>query len=1024
MKKFGKRVYPSGQSTLWRRFWFFSGTVLFIYLFLLCAYRLFPISKRKFASFPPYHFSNATCGSCDFAFPELVDTHGYRPFRPRSSESPCHDFIDIEATGRLGNLMFEYATVVGICVRRGLDPTSCARITEPFGANASSSVLPLAEFKREFRVTAPICSVQPSARGVYVEHAATGTSGKNVDYDEYATHAPLASTLKGYFQSHLYFYPHADQFIRKSFAFSTETVQKASTFFDKIIPKVQTAKGWLPQEYALVCMAVRRGDKTNKRASPIYNKWALSAEYYRRALRHVQDKHSLKKFVVVVFVGGSFKSEEDVRDRAWVDAMIRIPHSNPSVYFLDDLEIAMHSYASMKAISMCPNIIIGSSSFAWWAAYLSNHANVVAPKTLYSSRMNFVPLDYYPASWTLLEEPKVSFAWYKKEGSPLALEAPPKLPDPDLSQLGGDLTTVVSSYYKIPSKYNHTSTYVKWMAHFMSMNFKCVIFVDSASHKELAATWPATSRRKYIVREIADFESGRVGTVNWTAHERLDPELHVGHNALLYQLWSEKIFMVGHVVETNPFQTDTFAWTDIGAFRDPSRLSSLKGYPDPTRFNTNKVTFPQIEHFTSCETENFERIDRRFLDKIRIGGGHFAGSSDALLRFRELYREILQESFDEDVFIGKDQSMFAFLILRHPSLFDTVKPSWCPGHYDIWFCIQYHWSSGGEPVTTYALPPQVVLSRESPVTGIAETDRVGQCSAMLLILSTRQSQRYRMAVREGWINSLFSLYPRFNFQYKFILGRDETLERRFGPHGTAKFMRKEIDAFQDVEILPFLDTYLNLTMKVALMLKWAVVAAPSCRYIFKIDEDVVLRPLAFAHFTTSILPSNGDSIYGGHVYDQKKRISAPSRDPQNRNSLSVASFPFAFSPYAAGPMYFLSSSLVKRLPYGVIRVDVPQGRSTIIEAIPDFYWRARFCPLYSLEDAFFGHMLWNMTDVRIVHVKNWFPITTPSSQHPRLFALWGIKNPDMIKRLSHVDEVPQCVPDHALLTVRGEKVSF
>ena len=1043
MKKRTRDIFKRVASKpLWRKFISFGAVVLVIYFALLGVNFFWWRAKnngRRAAPYPPYHFSNATCGACNFAWPQLVDTYWYGLHQPPSSAiappsaAACRNYINIEAVGRLGNLMFEYATVVGICVKRGLDPKTCARITEALGANASSDILPLAQFKREFGVPTT-CSLQfpalSSGTGsVYMEH---GEKTSRVDYDEYANHVLFSSTLKGYFQSYHYFYPHADQFVRQSFAFSSDTVHKAAAFIDNIAVQADKTRAWKPKDYELVCMAVRRGDKTNRRANGIYKKWALSAEYYRRALRDMQRKYDTKKMVAVVFVGGSFHSAEDVRDRNWVDTMIRRPHSSSSVLFLDDVEIAMHPYASMKAISMCPNIIIGSSSFGWWAAYLSNHENVIAPKNLYSPEMHFVPDHYYPPAWKLLEEPKMTFSWYKERGNLLATAAPAAATTtqllPDLVPLGSDLTTVVSSYYKIPSKYNHSTTYEVWLANFMSMNFKCVIFVDFTTHRDLEAKWPTTSRRKYIVREIADFECALGGRVNWTAHEKLDPELHVGHNALLYQLWGEKVFMVAHVVELNPFQTETFAWTDIGAFRDPSRLVSLKGYPDPTKFDTNKVTFPQIQHFTSCEIENLDRVDRRFLTKVRIGGGHFAGSGTAMLQFRQLYKSILQELYDENVFVGKDQSLFSFLILRHPVLFDTVKPTWCPKQYDIWFCIQYHWSAGGESVTTFTLPPTSLLyskavasfDREQALSSSATVSENRQeCKAILLILSTSQSSRYRMAVREGWINSLLSLYPRFHFQYKFILGRDDEQERR---KGTMHYIQEELDNFQDIEVLPFLDTYLNLTTKVALMLKWAVKTSPECRYIFKVDEDVVLRPRAFAHFVSSILPSTGELLYGGHVYDQKKRISEPSRNPENKNSLSVESFPFMFSPYAAGPMYFLSSSLVKILPYGISRVDVPQPQelATITELVPDFYWRARHCPLYTLEDAFFGHMIWNINktaNIRVAHVKNWFPITAPTSQHPRLLALWGIKHPDTIRRLSRVQEDFKCVSDHALIRV-------
>ena len=88
----------------------------------------------------------------------------------------------------------------------------------------------------------------------------------------------------------------------------------------------------------------------------------------------------------------------------WVkDNIIRSLKSG-SLLFFDDHEIADSPTVSMRAISLCPNIAVASSSFSWWAAYLLNHASVVAPRDLYSEEMGFVPSDYYPHSWRLLSE--------------------------------------------------------------------------------------------------------------------------------------------------------------------------------------------------------------------------------------------------------------------------------------------------------------------------------------------------------------------------------------------------------------------------------------------------------------------------------------------------------------------------------------------------------------------------------------------------------------------------------------------
>jgi hypothetical protein len=49
------------------------------------------------------------------------------------------------------------------------------------------------------------------------------------------------------------------------------------------------------------------------------------------------------------------------------------------------------------------NLIIGNSTFAWWAAWIGN-GRIVAPAKWFAnnSKMGFVETDFYPSSWTVL----------------------------------------------------------------------------------------------------------------------------------------------------------------------------------------------------------------------------------------------------------------------------------------------------------------------------------------------------------------------------------------------------------------------------------------------------------------------------------------------------------------------------------------------------------------------------------------------------------------------------------------------
>ena len=69
----------------------------------------------------------------------------------------------MEARGRLGNLLFQYSSVVGLCIQRGYNPNTCASITP---VEASSIALPFNEFQRVFNIPTINCQ----SNGKHFEH--------------------------------------------------------------------------------------------------------------------------------------------------------------------------------------------------------------------------------------------------------------------------------------------------------------------------------------------------------------------------------------------------------------------------------------------------------------------------------------------------------------------------------------------------------------------------------------------------------------------------------------------------------------------------------------------------------------------------------------------------------------------------------------------------------------------------------------------------------------------------------------
>ena len=150
-----------------------------------------------------------------------------------------------------------------------------------------------------------------------------------------------------------------------------------------------------------------------------------------------------------------------------------------------------------------------------------------------------------------------------------------------------------------------------------------------------------------------------------------------------------------------------------------------------------------------------------------------------------------------------------------------------------------------------------------------------KCDAMILIPSTVGEVERRAAIRESWLNDLYSHYDGRDFRLKhmFVFGKakglaDKGVAGRGSPGAidtaTATAMEAdlslEMEEFGDILVFPFVDNYSNLTVKVGLMIKWA--AAQDCKLVFKIDSDVFIYSHKFVDLIEKI-PSSGP-VYGGH----------------------------------------------------------------------------------------------------------------------------------------------------------------
>ena len=236
------------------------------------------------------------------------------------------------------------------------------------------------------------------------------------------------------------------------------------------------------------------------------------------------------------------------------------------------------------------------------------------------------------------------------------------------------MCTIVTCYFQIVSK-QPIDSYMLWMQYMLEKQCPMVIFCDKESYPIIQAQRPYST--KIIVMTLTEFYSYRY-IDTYRANYEMDHERY--HSPELYMIWGEKVHFVKRAIEMNPFQSETFLWVDIGCFREPSSLQWPNQARIPKKVLTLLVT-PFEEEELQCTKESLPS----FLTTNRIGATIFGGGKEALLRYHDLYYEMVEYFIKTGRFIGKDQSILNSVYLLYPHLFELVEPGPCK---DPWFYLQ------------------------------------------------------------------------------------------------------------------------------------------------------------------------------------------------------------------------------------------------------------------------------------------------------------------------------------------------
>jgi hypothetical protein len=268
-------------------------------------------------------------------------------------------------------------------------------------------------------------------------------------------------------------------------------------------------------------------------------------------------------------------------------------------------------------------------------------------------------------------------------------------------------TTIVTCYYKFPSKYS-SKVYTEWINNFLEIPCKMVVFTDSESLPLIRS-----GREKYKeITTIIDLpmDKWEINTIvpksYWKYCHQLDVENDI-HTTKLYQVWAMKSWFVKRAIEMNPYGSDYYFWCDIGSVRDRKLVDGLYSFPRAeTVFSLPKdrINLIVINAFQQSDLQINKATEIPLMycnhmkdgkmiscpNIVRVQGGFFGGHVDAWPKWIEEYRETLIRFLRAGLFGGKDQYIMGTIAIVRNNLVNVIEAYNCD--FGLWHHYMHRFS--------------------------------------------------------------------------------------------------------------------------------------------------------------------------------------------------------------------------------------------------------------------------------------------------------------------------------------------
>lgn len=275
--------------------------------------------------------------------------------------------MTVQVHGRIGNMMFAFASMLGIARRASRVPVisrehllrSLFKVTtRPLDVK---SIKDWSKLREEYA-----CTYDPKLENV---------REPNVDMIE----------LYGYLQSWRYFDDAKDE-IRAEFTFHDFVIDLASRFIESTIHEtfgVRTKRS----DVTLIGVHVRRGDMTSD-DSVRHGYTTATGDYVTRAMEYFERRHNRSRTLFVVCSD----------DYSWCNENIKSSSSSMIIVRPEHVADTTH----LAILASCDHTVMTVGSFGWWGAWLAGGDTVYYkdfPRPNSPLSMVFNKQDYFYPGW-------------------------------------------------------------------------------------------------------------------------------------------------------------------------------------------------------------------------------------------------------------------------------------------------------------------------------------------------------------------------------------------------------------------------------------------------------------------------------------------------------------------------------------------------------------------------------------------------------------------------------------------------